>query len=126
MLNWNKPLLILVGAIFVIVITPWRMPAQNIKSGVVNSRNQILGVTTNQQVQSRPQNFTDPPAGKGNPGPLPCNSKNNPKCSPASPSKPGERGNNGVGNGVDPQPPGNPPINDAPGTGPGNPGARSR
>jgi hypothetical protein len=37
-----------------------------------------------------------------------------------SPSKP--KGNNGVGNGVDPQPPGNPPINDGPGTGPGNPG----
>jgi hypothetical protein len=32
-------------------------------------------------------------------------------------------GNNGVGNGSDPQPPGNPPINDGPGTGPGNPGA---
>lgn len=44
--------------------------------------------------------------------------------------KPGEvvspttcgHGNNGVGNGVDPQPPGNPPVNDGPGTGPGNPG----
>jgi hypothetical protein len=34
------------------------------------------------------------------------------------------RGNNGVGNGVDPQPPGNPPINDGPGTSPGNPGNR--
>lgn len=33
-------------------------------------------------------------------------------------------GNNGVGNGEDPQPPGNPPINDGPGTGPGNPGNR--
>jgi hypothetical protein len=32
------------------------------------------------------------------------------------------RGNNGVGNGVDPQPPGNPPVNDGPGTGPGSPG----
>jgi len=32
------------------------------------------------------------------------------------------RGNNGVGNGIDPQPPGNPPINDGPGTSPGNPG----
>lgn len=32
------------------------------------------------------------------------------------------RGNNGVGNGGDPQPPGNPPINDGPGTGPGRPG----
>ena len=37
-----------------------------------------------------------------------------------SPTSP--HGNNGVGNGVDPQPPGNPPINDGPGTGPGNPG----
>lgn len=37
---------------------------------------------------------------------------------PISPVK----GNNGVGNGIDPQPPGNPPINDGPGTSPGNPG----
>ena len=36
------------------------------------------------------------------------------------------RGNNGVGNGFDPQPPGNPPINDGPGTYPGNPGNRHR
>jgi hypothetical protein len=34
------------------------------------------------------------------------------------------KGNNGVGNGLDPQPPGNPPINDGSGTGPGNPGNR--
>jgi hypothetical protein len=34
----------------------------------------------------------------------------------------GPHGNNGVGNGRDPQPPGNPPINDGPGTGPGHPG----
>jgi len=39
-----------------------------------------------------------------------------------SPTKP--KGNNGVGNGIDPQPPGNPPVNDGPGTGPGNPGNR--
>jgi hypothetical protein len=32
------------------------------------------------------------------------------------------KGNNGVGNGEDPQPPGNPPINDGPGTSPGSPG----
>ena len=32
------------------------------------------------------------------------------------------KGNNGVGNGVDPQPPGNPPVNDGPGTSPGSPG----
>jgi hypothetical protein len=31
------------------------------------------------------------------------------------------KGNNGVGNGVDPQPPGNPPINDGPDASPGNP-----
>lgn len=31
-------------------------------------------------------------------------------------------GNNGVGNGEDPAPPGNPPVNDGPGTGPGDPG----
>jgi hypothetical protein len=36
----------------------------------------------------------------------------------------GVKGNNGVGNGWDPQPPGNPPINDGPGSGPGNPGHR--
>ena len=34
------------------------------------------------------------------------------------------KGNNGVGNGIDAQPPGNPPINDGPGTEPGNPGNR--
>jgi hypothetical protein len=33
-----------------------------------------------------------------------------------------EKGNNGVGNGLDSQPPGNPKVNDGPGTGPGNPG----
>ncbi|MCU0595637.1 MAG: carboxypeptidase regulatory-like domain-containing protein, partial [Desulfobacterota bacterium] len=32
------------------------------------------------------------------------------------------KGNNGVGNGFDPQPPGNPPINDGHGTSPGHPG----
>ncbi len=34
----------------------------------------------------------------------------------------GPKGNNGVGNGLDGQPPGDPPINDGPGTGPGHPG----
>ena len=38
----------------------------------------------------------------------------------------GPKGNNGVGNGVDPQPPGNPPVNDGPGTGPGNPGNKGK
>lgn len=36
------------------------------------------------------------------------------------------KGNNGVGNGVDPQPPGNPPVNDGPGTSPGNPGNKNK
>ncbi|WP_428269686.1 hypothetical protein [Haliangium sp.] len=36
----------------------------------------------------------------------------------------GERGNNGVGNGEDPQPRGDPPVNEGPGTGPGEPGNR--
>jgi len=33
-----------------------------------------------------------------------------------------EKGNNGLGNGIDPQPPGNPKVNDGPGTSPGHPG----
>jgi hypothetical protein len=45
--------------------------------------------------------------------------KPEPPLSPYTPN-----GNNGVGNGVDPQPPGNPPVNDGPGTSPGNPGNR--
>ena len=44
------------------------------------------------------------------------------KAIPAFASYGSPKGNNGVGNGLDPQPPGNPPINDGPGTGPGNPG----
>ncbi|HLF94806.1 MAG TPA: hypothetical protein VJB14_15175 [Planctomycetota bacterium] len=37
-------------------------------------------------------------------------------------AKDGRKGNNGVGNGQDPPPPGKPPVNDGPGTRPGNPG----
>jgi hypothetical protein len=44
------------------------------------------------------------------------------KCHCACDHQAKQKGNNGVGNGVDPQPPGNPPPNDGPGTGPGNPG----
>jgi hypothetical protein len=46
------------------------------------------------------------------------------KAQPAYAAVGSTKGNNGVGNGEDPQPPGNPPINDGPGTGPGNPGNR--
>jgi hypothetical protein len=52
---------------------------------------------------------------KKEPGAIVMNMADQNKVSPT-------KGNNGVGNGVDPQPPGNPPINDGPGTGPGNPG----
>ena len=44
------------------------------------------------------------------------------KAMPALASQASQKGNNGVGNGIDPQPPGNPPVNDGAGTGPGNPG----
>jgi hypothetical protein len=37
-----------------------------------------------------------------------------------------QKGNNGVGNGIDPQPPGNPPVNDGPGTSLGNPGNKQK
>lgn len=37
-----------------------------------------------------------------------------------------EKGNNGVGNGLDPQPPGNPPVNDGSGTAPGTPGNKNK
>jgi hypothetical protein len=46
------------------------------------------------------------------------------KAEPAFASHGSGKGNNGVGNGWDPQPPGNPPINDGIGTAPGNPGNR--
>ena len=44
------------------------------------------------------------------------------KCDDGGHGNGKDKGNNGVGNGEDPQPPGNPPINDGPGTSPGNPG----
>ncbi len=43
-----------------------------------------------------------------------------------NPSGSGEKGNNGVGNGQDPQPPGNPPVNDGQSTGPSNPGNKKK
>lgn len=36
------------------------------------------------------------------------------------------KGNNGLGNGIDPAPPGSPPENDGAGTGPGNPGNKNK
>ncbi len=43
-----------------------------------------------------------------------------------TPSSSSGLGNNGVGNGQDPQPLGNPPVNDGPGTSPGNPGNKKK
>ncbi len=65
--------------------------AADTPSGIADSRNQILGVTN----QNQKNNSDDPPANNGNPGPLPCNSKNNPKCNPASKSRPEDGRNNG-------------------------------
>ena len=68
--------------LMVLFVTATASVAQDIKSGVVNSRDQILNPTISQQTP------TSPPADAGKPGPLPCNSKNNPKCEPESKSKP--------------------------------------
>jgi hypothetical protein len=78
----KKVAISLLFGFFVTTAAPWELLAQT-KSGVVNSRDQILNPTTNQQ-KSPP---TSPPGDAGNPGPLPCESKNNPKC-PESPSRP--------------------------------------
>ncbi len=48
------------------------------------------------------------------------------KAEPAFASYGSGKGNNGLGNGEDPQPPGNPPVNDGPGTSPGHPGHHNR
>ena len=53
----------------------------------------------------------------------PCDYYEPPTCPPVREHE-RVRGDNGVGNGLDPHPPGDPPINDGPGTGPGNPGNR--
>ena len=56
--------------------------------------------------------------------PLILSLKAMPAFAGAGSGEPRWKGNNGVGNGDDPQPRGNPRINDGPGTGPGNPGNR--
>lgn len=75
-----------------------------------------------------------PPAAGGNPPVLTPDPNDPPAKKVKDPLPPNEikeksnnrktiqKGNNGVGNGLDPQPPGNPPCNDCVGTGPGNPG----
>ena len=103
---WYNLIATFLLGLFVTAVSPWDAPAQDIKSGVVNSRDRILNPTTNQQqqVQQQNSNGADPRekgadvAVKGKPGPLPCNSKNNPKCEPFSPSKPGDTPGKGKGN----------------------------
>jgi len=71
-------------------------------------------------VYGRLRSYNDGEAGPvACPGKVPC-------CPPPPPPPcdPKPKGNNGVGNGLDPQPPGNPPVNDGPGTAPGKPGNR--
>lgn len=64
--------------------------AQSIKAGDLNGR---LAAAAD------PRDKGADPAVKGKEGPLPCNSKNNPKCEPESPSKPGDGKGKGKGKG---------------------------
>jgi hypothetical protein len=87
----HKVVITLSFGFFVTTAAPSHLPAQDIKSGVVNSRDQILNPTTNQQQQTQQNtNQSSPPAEKGKPGPLPCDSKNNPKCDNVTKTKPGD------------------------------------
>lgn len=70
-------------ALFLTVTGQRPSSAEGTQSGVVNSRDQILGGTNQNQKKS-----DDSHDDRGNPGPLPCKSKNNPKCKPASKSRP--------------------------------------
>jgi hypothetical protein len=56
--------------------------------------------------------------------PLPSQLRGKAHGQPMAPHPKKVHGNNGLGNGIDPQPPGNPPVNDGPGAFPGNPGNR--
>ena len=68
---------VLVGVFFT-VIAAGQASAQSIKAGDLNGR---LAAAAD------PRDKGADPAEKGKEAPLPCNSKNNPKCEPESPSK---------------------------------------
>jgi hypothetical protein len=67
-----------------------------------------------------PPKCPPPPSCEPPPPPTPCDNGNHKGHDKDCKVK----GNNGVGNGLDPQPPGNPPVNDGDGTVPGSPGNR--
>lgn len=71
-----------------------------------------VGCAHKDKGRGKPANQPGQCVGKGKKGP------------PQVAQGPRPHGNNGVGNGFDPQPPGNPPINDGRGAFPGNPGNR--
>jgi len=69
----------------------------------------------------KPVEDSDKPAkGWGKPPDKPV--EHSDKSAKGSGKPPNNNGNNGLGNGVDPQPPGNPPVNDGAGTSPGQSG----
>jgi hypothetical protein len=76
--------------VFFTVTAAGQASAQSIKAGELNGR---LAAAAD------PRDKGADPGEKGNPGPLPCNSKNNPKCEPESPSKPGDGKGKGKGKG---------------------------
>lgn len=76
-----------------------------------------FGESVNQYTDTTASSVADPSTLRDHPAFGPCG----PGEDDGSPNP---HGNNGVGNGEDPQPSGNPPVNDGPGTGPGNPGNR--
>ena len=84
----KKLSLVIVGAFLVAMIGPWQAAGQDTKSGVVNSRDKILDTTSSKQ--SQPQTQTQTQKVPPDTGTLPCNSQTNPKCQPASKTKPGE------------------------------------
>ena len=80
----------------------------NVITGISIVQGQGSGAYNFAQVVHTPNKAPDTPGNNGN-----HNGQNKERP---------EKGNNGVGNGLDAQPPGNPPVNDGTGTSPGSPG----
>lgn len=86
------------------------------KPGGFNQGMQQVGCGNKQKGHGKPQQQPGQCVGKPKKGP--------PQVAMGPQGNKGPKGNNGVGNGFDPQPRGNPPINDGRGAGPGHPGNR--